>query len=354
MNPEPASILLIRLKGIGEVVMSLSVVEQLRRRWPGARIDFVVEAPNEQLLQADPRIGKVYLFDKKRWRKEGGVRCAASFLRFLRDLRRERYDLAIDLHGVPRSQWLARAAVANQRLARKSGYVSDRFFTDPIDFRQPGRHNLELLNEFPRRLGIADPPPAPQVSIAPEARQSAQDWLQQRQMIGAPIIGLHPGAVSRDPWPPEEYIRLGRLLTEKASAKAVVTAGPEEAELARRIAGEIGPGRAEAAVFGNLLELAALLEACSVYIAGDTGPMHLAAAVGTPVVAIFIGLSDPVRSGPYGDRHFVFHEFEGTGREPFCPHRRYRGAIQANEVFEKVVEVLNQRQSAPVNQAVGK
>lgn len=354
MNPEPASILLIRLKGIGEVVMSLSVVEQLHRRWPGARIDFVVEAPNEQLLRADPRIGKVYLFDKKRWRKEGGWRCAASFLRFLRDLRRERYDLAIDLHGVPRSQWLARAAVTNQRLARKSGYVSDRFFTDPIDFRQPGRHNLELLNEFPRRLGIAGPPPVPQVSIAADARQSAQDWLKQRQMIGTPIIGLHPGAVSRDPWPPEEYIRLGRLLTEKASANAVVTAGPEEAELARRIAGEIGPGRAEAAVFGNLLELAALLEACSVYVAGDTGPMHLAAAVGTPVVAIFIGLSDPVRSGPYGDRHFVFHEFKGTGREPFCPHRRYRGAIQANEVFEKVVEVLNQRRSASVNQAVGK
>jgi ADP-heptose:LPS heptosyltransferase len=347
MSKTPRSILLIRLKGIGEVVMSLGVLEALSRQWPEARIDFLAEPPHEQLLEDDQRIHRLIRFDKRHYRQLPLLRRPGALAAFLSVLRTESYDLVVDLHGVPRSQWLARAARGKERYGRESGHFSDRFFRGLVDFHQPGRHNVEMLNDIARicgadHAGAAGPV---QLQIHPRRREHVEQWLREKQLAAGPLIGLHPGAVSRQPWPVDSYIQLGIELALKHRAGLVITAGEEERTTAEKMTQQIrkAGGKAETAVFSHLLDLSALIQKCRVYVAGDTGPMHIGVAVNTPLVSVFRDGSDPARSGPVGQGHFVFYEHRHhppVDSPTRCPGQHYQGQLGPEAVLHRVEAAL--------------
>lgn len=352
MNKQPRSILIIRLKSIGEVVMSLSALEAVHRRWPDAAIDFIVEPPHEQLLEADPRIRNIHLFDKKTWRSSGLSGKIHGFMDFARRLRSQHYDAVIDLHGIPRSQWLARLARSGTRAGRSSRHFSDRFFDHLVSFDKPGRHNVALNLEVCSALGTGQELLPPRLFVPDSARGPVHQWLEEKGLASRLLIGFHPGTSSPDRlWPAERFVELGRLLQEHLGAGIAVTAGPEEKPLAGRIAREIGGKNTCVASADHLLHLAALLEKCAVFVACDTGPLHMAAALGTPVAGLY-GSSSPLRSGPLGSGHMVFHkelECSPCGGKVFsCEHKECFRSITVQEVFDQLCRHLeNMRQEHP-------
>ena len=334
--------------------MSLTVVEAVRRQWPDVRLGFLVESPHEQLLEADARIDRIHVFDKQRWMAAGIGTALGEFWRLVRQLRSEKYEVIADLHGVPRSQWMARLAGGRRRVGRASGYWHDVLIHERTKVEWSGKHNkhnLEWLLEIVAPLGVRREITPPKLSVSKQARLKARQWLQDRGLAGQPLIGLHPGSISQKKWPTEQYIELGRLIKGQLGAKVVITAGPGEEALAEAIAEAIGREDAQVAALSHLLEVAALLETCSVFVGGDTGPMHMAAAVGTPVVAVFMDPSNPYRSGPVGPNHFVlFKGFDYSLRRPFEADRSFASFFDTAtpaDVCQQLQQVCAKAKRAP-------
>lgn len=344
----PDSILIIRLKSIGEVVMCLSLVEAVRNQWAKARIGFVVEPPHQELLEADHRIDRIHLFSRKEWQKQGLGGILRGFGGFIRELRRERYEYVLDLHGVERSQVVARLAGGKRRVGRARGHwLTDRFLHEVTPVVWEGQHNIEMSFRIAEKLGVQNAPVPPRLILSEEARTFARQWLREQDWHEIPVVAFHPGTSSRERvWPPERFIELGRLIVERLNARILITAGPGEESLGQDIAEAIGGGYARMAAIGHLLRLAALLESCALFVASDTGPLHMAAAVGTPVVAVY-GYSDPARSGPYGSGHaIVYKALDCSPCNSFvfqCDHKSCFRLITAEDVFEKVGELFQHR-----------
>ena len=173
----PKSILLVRLKSIGEVVMCLSVVEAIRRQWPETRSGFMVEPPHEQLLLADSRIDHVHVLDRKGWLKAGPLAILKGALGFWKELRTEKYEFVADLHGVERSQVLCRLAGGRRRVGRISNYLTNRLMHKLVPMIWDGRHNVELLFDIMEPLGLKRDIPAPRLMLSDSARTVAQGVL---------------------------------------------------------------------------------------------------------------------------------------------------------------------------------
>ena len=200
-----------------------------------------------------------------------------------------------------------------------------------------------------RARGIGSEDVAPKIHLLPSEKQLAADFLSRNGVAARDIVvGIHPGGGwSYKLWPTERFAALGDLLSQKYDAKVLVFAGPDEASLQDQMVSSMKSSPILVKDAG-LRELAALIQRCCLYIGNDTGPMHIAAAVGTRVIAIF-GPTDASRSGPYGSEHIVIAKTIGCN--PCHPGRRPGGCEHANclameavsleQVAEAVERILN-------------
>lgn len=312
----PKSILIVRLSAIGDVIHTLPALHLLRRRFPDARIGWVVEEMSAALLRGHPELDRLYVIPKKRWRREW----ARTFFsgeksRFFRAIRRDCYDVAIDFHGLTKSGWVAWRSGAKVRVGYgdHDGRECNKLFTNVrIHPRAEARHvidrNLELLRALemePRVMPVEFTLPRLDAEKA-----SMGAWLQGAGVEPERgILAYYPGAGwPTKRWPPESFARLARLLDGAPGlpGKQVLVYGPGEESLCRRILekARLPESRLFLAPPTGLRELAALLGFARLVIGGDTGPVHLAGAIGVPVVSI-LGGSDTVRNGVYGQEHWA-------------------------------------------------
>lgn len=292
----PGAILLLRTSALGDVVHSLPVASALRRAFPQARLGWVVEEPFAPLVASHPAVDEVLPVALRRWRRRP---LAAATRRevgaFLRRLRGFRADVALDLMGNHKAGLLARLAGAPVR----AGAVR-------ADRREPssalwlnrrvaaeGQHAVDRSLSLLRALGVE-----------PGAADFAGDALL-RPRGDAPPTGEPPGYVLIQPgagWGSKRYPAawFGELAAALAAAghRVFVLAGPGEHDLAAAVAAASG-GAASPVDPGGLPALAGWLRGARLLVGGDTGPLHLAHAVGTPVLALH-GPTDPARHGPYG------------------------------------------------------
>jgi predicted lipopolysaccharide heptosyltransferase III len=304
---EPSSILLIRLRLIGDVVFTTPAIGALRRQFPGARITYLVEAPAEPVVRHHPALNEVIVVERPRglarWRYD---------LRLARRLRASRFDLVIDFHGGPRSGFLAWSTRAPHRIGydlpgRRWCYTTRVPWTRSL---VPPRHSV--LNQWallePLGIGPADRAIDPvAMPLDASAVQRVDARLQHAGVpAGAPIVVLHVSAGNPfRRWPARSFAEAAAALASAdRSRRIVITSGPSEeaaaeavAEQARRLAGDAAAGIVRSGEF-DLSELRALVERAALYIGGDSGPMHVAATTRTPVVALF-GPTLPERSIPW-------------------------------------------------------
>ncbi len=294
----PRRICLIKPSALGDIVQTLPVLSMLRRRFPQSHIAWVVKPGLADILRGHPELDQVIeLPAGKGWRQ------VPAFAALLRQLRRERFDLAIDMQGLFRSGLLTWATRAPRRLGyRHAREGAARAYTDTVDARYWEMPAIDHYQLFARQLGCQGEVPR---AVLPITSEQHRDIAQQLAHLPRPLLAIHAGAQwETKRWPPESFAWLARQAWNQYGAGVVLLGGPGEKRLADQVAEQISGPLVNLAEATRLPELAAAAAAADVFLAGDTGPMHLAAAVGTRVVSVFTCTS-PLRAGPRGDAHLV-------------------------------------------------
>jgi lipopolysaccharide heptosyltransferase II len=322
-------ILLVRLRLIGDVVFTTPLVRALRRRFPQATIAYIVEPAAAAVLHGNPHLDTLHIVPKRR-----GLSRVADDVAVARQLRRESYDVAIDLHGGPRSAWLTWASGARMRI----GYtIAGRrwMYTHPIR-RSPDlapRHSV--LNQWdllaPLGIEACDPGrdavemPADEAAAERIGRILGRHGIEPHHRVA--VVHVSAGNPFRR-WPPESFAALAAALIRRdAGRRVVLVSGPSERDAADAIARAAraaldATADSVVALDVDLPELRALVARAAVYIGGDSGPLHVAATTTTPIVAL-LGPTLPERSLPWRDPRW-FAEAVDAGTLPCrpCAQRR--------------------------------
>ena len=297
--------LIVRLGALGDVVHAIPVAAALRRAFPSARIDWLVSAKHREILDLVPVIDRRLVINDRPSRGSGQEAGAegTSLLAAVRELRRSQYDVAIDLQGLIKSALLARLSGAPRVIGFSSRYARERaarlFYTEAHDPGRGGlydpretRHVVDINLGVLTRLGITAP--AREFPIEDADSDAARS---ARQLTGGRYALLNPGAAwPNKRWPPARLAAIAVELRARHGLMSVVLWGPGEETLAA----EVVAGANGAAVLSartTIADLVALARRAAIMVSGDTGPTHIAAALGTPIVGIY-GPTRPVRNGP--------------------------------------------------------
>ena len=295
-------LLLVRLREIGDVVFTTPAIRALRRHYPDAHITYIVEPVAADVVRNNPHIDELIVAPRQR-----GVRGLIADLALGRRLRAERFDLAIDFHGGPRASLLTWLSGAKGRVGYEiagRGWMYTTRVARPRELR--ARHSVENQWDLLHAIGIDSPQRADtpvEMPVDGAAAASVAERLS-RAGVGAAdhLIVMHVSAgnpVRR--WPLDHFVTVARELTVRdATRRIVVTSGPSERDAARSVVEQ--SGALQVGEF-SLPELRALVDRAALYIGGDSGPLHIAAASAVPIVALF-GPTLPERSAPWRDPRY--------------------------------------------------
>jgi heptosyltransferase-1 len=326
-----ARFLIVRLGALGDIVHALPVAAALRRAFPASRIDWLVSAKHREILDLVPIIDRRLVIHDRPARSARGsaaARDGVSLAGAVRELRRARYDVAIDLQGLIKSALLARSSGAGRVIGFTSSYAREALarplYTDVYDpgrgglyDRRETRHVVEINLGVLTTLGLTVA--VPEFPIEPVLSEPAQ---QIRDRTSGRYALLNPGAAwPNKRWPPARLAAIATLLRERHAVTSVVLWGPGEESLAPAVVGAAA-GAALLSPPTTIADLVALTRGATLMISGDTGPAHIAAAVGTPLVGIY-GPTRPARNGPLSPRDIT------VSRDAVCRCHHLRRCTQA-------------------------
>jgi heptosyltransferase III len=328
------NILVTRLRFMGDIILTTPLLQTLRTHFPAAHLGYLAESPYHTLLQSHPCVDSLYVLDRHK---------QSSQFALIRQLRQRKWDLAIDLFGNPRSALLTFLSGASMRIGGdfrgRRMYYTHRIQDDGIRKTAIQFHMQYLLP-----LGLAAVPETPFIQVTEDERAWAAHYLAGLgYQFSRPIIGIHPGATwPAKKWLEHKFAELAAKLHKENTGQILFTMGPGEEELVARVLQQSGVNVAMAQPL-SLRQLAAVLQHCAVFVANDCGPMHLAPAVGTPVVGIF-GPGEPDIWFPYNEKlghRLVYHTVDCSHcHRDFCDTMICMQAISVDDVFSQVVSAL--------------
>jgi heptosyltransferase-1 len=350
-------IVVIKPSALGDVVQSLPLARVLQTAWPGAEVHWVINREFESLLAGHPRLAGTIPFQRR-----GGF---TRYLRLLAELRTRRCDLVLDLQGLLRTGVMTRATGARWRLglqtAREGSHLACTGLIPGTARAVPAHARYWHVAEW---LGLGDTPRDLELGLSPQEHDWARAVLQG---VPRPVVAVHAGAAwVTKRWPPAQF---AQALTGLAGTAILVGSGGELPLAQGVAAGLEGTGTRVLNLAGqtSLKQLAALLGGVDAVLSNDSGPMHLAAGLGTPVVGLFTCTS-PVQSGPVPLGRVPGHsqpggrdDLAGGGREhalvattvecaasyrkecPYAGERRHAcfGALEVARVREALTRVLS-------------
>lgn len=309
-------ICLIKPSALGDVAQTLPLLSVLRRRFPGATIDWVINRELAELLAGHPDLHEVIAFDRHgSWRDGVGL---------LQTLRRRRFDLVFDLQGLLRTGVMTFATGAPFRVglqtAREGANLACHWLLPDTGRYVPAYARYWRVAEA---LGMGDLPRQARIALTEADRSWVFDKLRD---LPRPILAIHPGArwVTKR-WPVEKFAEVAAQAADSLVGSIVVVGSASELPLAARIVETVrhqGGVAVSTAGETTLKQLAALSASADLLLSNDSGPMHLAAELGTPVVGLFTCTS-PYLSGPQGSQHqLVATKVKcAAGYHKGCPHR---------------------------------
>ena len=303
----PQRILLIQLSAIGDTILTIPTIRAIRNRFPNAHLAMVASSINLQYLEGCPYIDQHILC-----RLEETMKSPRNLIAFIRGLRRQKFDWAIDFEHWPRlSALIAYASGASRRIGfRSTGQHRHYLFTDVVE-HVPGQHEVVNFLKVARVLGC----PIREMNLEVWLKREDWDWAQgfwEEMGIdpNRPVIAIQPEAGRRgEPrrrFPQDRFVSVADALVERYNAQIILTGAPSEVELSQQIASQTRSSCVVAAGRTDINQLAALFANTDFVICGNCGPMHLAAAVGTPVVALH-GPTSPSQWAPWGSGHTIVH-----------------------------------------------
>ena len=297
----PKKIFVFSFSFIGDAVLSTAVIQPLRAHFPDTHITFLVGPRAFDLLATEPNIDATLVYDNR-----GEHAGWKGRLRLIKTLRRDKFDLVVNLRDS-----LTARCIGSEHWGMIRG--------------DSNRHAVTRYLEVLQQHGIDTTGAYPHLQLNKEEHNTANRFLSEAGWTSEQLlIGIHPGGNwEYKLWDAENYAQLASILYKEQKVSILLFAGPNERKLQKRVA-EMMVVPPILVQTENLRHLAALISTCDVYIGNDTGPMHIAAAVGTPIVALF-GSTNHIRSGPYGDKHTVLQSGINLGCNPCHPGRNPGG-----------------------------
>jgi heptosyltransferase I len=333
MSPGFHRFLIIKLSSIGDVVHTLPALATLKRTFPDAEVDWLVEKKARVVLDRNAFIHEVIVADTHRWRESWWTPEILRELKgLLHRLRARKYDVAIDFQGLWKSAALGYFSNARLFLGFDTNALKEPgcrvFYRKRISPSPHSKHVVEKNLDLVRSLGNVIPTYNFDLNISEE-----DDQYVSRQLLSHGIkrfVILNPGGgwITKN-WLPENYAQLHDKLYRTHGLESVVTWGPGEEALVDKIVDSC-KAKPPAKFPTTLPQFIALARRANLFVGGDTGPLHIAAACGTPVVGIY-GPTDPARNGPFGQEEWVAWE-----KVPCGPCYSRTCEIHQNECLRKI------------------
>ena len=335
-NPE--RILIRSTNWIGDAIMTTPAIRTMRRNFPDAEITLLALPWVADLFCACPHIDHIFLYDKT-----GRHQGLSGKLKLASDLRGKRFALTFLLQNAFEAALITTLA----RIPVRAGYITDgrRFLlTHGVDKRPDigARHQVHYYQEMLQGLGLTPGPDTLELYLDPDAVQEAGVLLGK---AGQPLIGLNPGAAygPAKRWPAKKYGQLGARLAAATGGLIVVFGTDADGEAAREISAIVGESVLNLCGKTSLGVALACIDRCRVFITNDSGLMHVAAALKTPLVAVF-GSTDHVATGPYSEQAAVIRTTLECSpcMKTHCPHGHYQcmEQIGVNEVMQAALDLL--------------
>lgn len=312
MSFDPRNILVMNLGQLGDVVLSLPALHAIRERFPRARITVAASKPGVEVVDLSGSADATLMVDRLALRDGLRIVSLARIAKLVKDVRRSQFDFVIDLHSLSETNLLGFLSGAPKRLysrrpARSLDFLANFKPRPPVEADHRERHLIDRYLDVLIPLGVKS------ANRLPHLRTKAADDAAVEQILvkakaaaGAPLVGLFPeaGDPSRS-WPLKRFAELADFLVRNDRVRILVFVGPGARALVQQIRAEFPPATV---VLENLTiaQVAAAQARLAVFVSNDTGPMHLAAAVGAPVV-LLLDKRAPVSYLPQGERHRIIY-----------------------------------------------
>ncbi len=338
LRKPPKKILIVKPSSLGDVVHSLPFLNSVRSCFPKAEIHWIIAKGLEGLLQGNPMIDKLIVIDKDSWKK---ISRAALTLRELKglfsEISGEGYDLAIDLQGLMRSGVITMASRAGLRIGFSEAREGSRLF---YNRKVKGGRDVHAVDRYLKIAAALGCETGDLVFPFPLSKKGAEEGRQFREKFGDYVV-IVPGARwDTKKWPAEYFGKVAAMLP----FRCIVVGSGSDCGIAERVVGASDGNAVSFAGQTGITELIELMRGAKLAITNDSGPMHIAAAFGVPVVAVF-GPTSAGRTGPYGDRHVVVES--GISCAPCfkkkCPDVKCMRGIPPEVVYEKVKNLIDER-----------
>lgn len=335
------NILIVRTDRLGDVILSTPVIKNLRLSFPKSHIAFMCRPYTQGALEGNPDLDEVIIYDK-----HGRQKSLWASIKFFFYLGRRKFDLAIILHPTNRVHLITFLARIPERVGwnRKLGILLTKRIKH-IKY-EGKKHELEYTLDLLRAMNIPIKSKDTYFPLRLEAKRKVEELLKRQAVTEKDkLIVIHPSASCPSKrWPQERFLELIKLLKAKVSFKIVVITSQSEREFGERLVGDSGVIDLRGSL--SIPEIGALLKQAALFISNDSGPVHIAASLNTPVISIFgrknPGLS-PLRWRPLGRKSFYFHK--DVGCDKCLAHNCLKGflclqEISPQEVVDKAISLL--------------
>ncbi|OGP92904.1 MAG: lipopolysaccharide heptosyltransferase II [Deltaproteobacteria bacterium RBG_16_48_10] len=333
-------ILVRAVNWVGDTVLTYPAVQRLKTRFPRSHLAILVRDNLVDLWKTFPYVDEVIPFQPR-----GGWRSPWEDLRLGSSLRKRKFDLAVVFPRSFRSAYQVYLA----RVPIRLGYQDKGRFlflthgiprTEEIHHVHRVHYYQKLIDPFGKGEGLN----SPKIFLRNGDRNWADEKLNGLNLLdGRPLIGMNPGATYglAKCWFPDRFGQLGKRLAQKWKASILLFGKAEEKSITQEILQHLGEGGVDLTGKTNLLQLAAILGRCQLLVTNDTGTMHVATAVGTPVLAIF-GPTDPITTGPCGESHVVVRKELSCSPclKRICPIDHQ---CMSNITVDEVEEIIHRR-----------
>ncbi|MGA2582637.1 MAG: lipopolysaccharide heptosyltransferase I [Tepidisphaeraceae bacterium] len=292
-HPDPQRVLIIKPSAIGDVVHALPVLPKLKKRWPAAKISWLITPQCAPLVQRHPMVDEVVLFQRKRFGRWYNPAALLDLAEFIRDIRLMKFDLVIDLQGLFRSALVGVISGARRRVGFSNAReLAPLFYTQTVECSWDMDHAVERYLKVVTDLGCAgDGAIEFPLAVDESDRRFIAEMIPPQVRYAVLMPGTH---WETKRWPVERFAELVKPLKDRFDLATVAAGSPADAPLTKQLGATFDlTGKT------NLRQMVALLERASLVIANDTGPMHIAAALGRPLVTPY-GPTSPRRTGPFG------------------------------------------------------
>lgn len=341
-------ILIVKLGAIGDVIHALPALRTLRKNLPKAYIAWIVEQKASLILKGNDDLDELIVIDTKKWRREIGLKTIREIRELLSHLKGRKFDVALDLQGLIKSGLITYLSGAESRIGYGCPHLRERLnglFTNikvcPLESE---RHVIDLALSLLRPLNITKIDKETRFNIPKEDEEYIDTFIREKGLNrGKALVIINPGAGWKTKlWGTANYAALADMIATKNKADIVITWGPREEEMATEVRSKMKE-RGILSPPAPLPSFISLLKRCTLLVGADTGPLHLAAALGKRCVGIY-GPSDPSRNGPYGEGHRVVYKKMGCSNcyKRVCDDLSCMQTITPAEVYGEVDSLLKE------------